>query len=207
MLSQIFASQRLPKQCQIQCQMHGVTIAPSATLPSHQLNTEREVTKVNRYGKFLLLAAILLTTAFAVPVGAAEKVVPLSGTLQATESIAGGAPGFFVAIGSGGGIATHLGRFTITWTFTVNMAEGTGTGPLTFTAANGDQLFATAVGSSEPTNTPGVFRIQEIFTISGGTGRFLNAQGSMTTDRLTDLNTGLTSGSFYGTITSPGSAK
>jgi hypothetical protein len=163
--------------------------------------------EVNRYVKFLLISAMLLMTAFTMPAGAAEKFVPISGTLQATESIAGGAPGFFVATGSGGGIATHLGRFTITWTFTVDMALGTGTGPLTFTAANGDQVHATAVGSSEPTSTPGVFRISETFTITGGTGRFLNAQGSIRTDRLTDLNTGLTSGSFYGTITATGSAK
>jgi hypothetical protein len=153
------------------------------------------------------LAMAVLLTALAVP-AAAQKLVPFSGSLHANESIANApTPGFFVATGSGGGIATHLGRFTITWSFTVNIAEGTGLGPLVFTAANGDEIFANAVGGSEPANTPGIFRVREIFTISGGTGRFLNAQGTVITDRLTDLNTGFTSGSFHGTITSPGSAK
>jgi hypothetical protein len=158
---------------------------------------------------YLPVAAVLLTAAIAGRSAAAEKYVPFSGSLQATEPFIfqGPPPGFLLVSGSGGGIATHLGRFTITWSFTVNVADGTGTGPLVFTAANGDKILATASGESEPTNTPGVFRIHEVFTITGGTGRFSNAQGSLRTDRLTDLNTGFTSGSFYGTITSPGSAK
>ena len=60
----------------------------------------------------------------------------------------------------------------------------------------------TAVGQSEPTSTPGVFRIVEIQTVTGGTGRFSGAKGSFTVERLIDLTTGLTSGSFHGTITS-----
>jgi hypothetical protein len=89
----------------------------------------------------------------------------------------------------------------------VILADGTGSGPVRYIAANGDQIFMTAVGQSEPTVTPGVFRITEINTITGGTGRFAGAKGSFMVERLTDLNTGLTSGSFHGTITSPGSAK
>ena len=141
------------------------------------------------------------------PVWAAEKLVPFSGTLQAAEAATFPSPGTLVADGSGGGIATHLGRFTLTWKFTVNLADGTGSGPVRFIAANGDEIFYTAKGASEPTSTPGVFRIVEVQTITGGTGRFANAKGSFIVERLTDLNTGFTSGSFSGTITSPGSAK
>src|SRR5437867_5013609 len=90
--------------------------------------------------------------------------------------------------------------------FTVNLADGTGSGPVHFIAANGDAIFTMAAGESEPTSTPGVFRIVEIRTITGGTGRFANAKGSITVERLTDLNTGFTSGSFHGTITSTRSA-
>jgi hypothetical protein len=175
----------------------------------HRINaalTERQKKmKISRL--FLPVAAVLLTAALAGP-AAAQKFVPFSGSLQANEvPEPAPPPGFLVVNGSGGGIATHLGRFTITWHFTVNLADGTGSGALVLTGANGDQVFATAVGESAPTTTPGVFRIREVFTITGGTGRFSNAQGSVVTDRLTDLNTGFTSGSFHGTITSPGSAK
>jgi hypothetical protein len=143
------------------------------------------------------------------PVWAAEKLVPFSGTLQAAEAATFPSPGTLVADGSGGGIATHLGRFTITWHFTVNLVDGTGSGPVRFTAANGDEIFTTAAGTSGPTDTPGVFRIVEIQTIVGGTGRFAGAKGSFVVERLADLNTNpsFTSGSFHGTITSPGSAQ
>ena len=156
----------------------------------------------------LPMAAILLTVALAGQAVAADKLVPFSGSLHAKESIVlqGVPPGTFVADGSGGGIATLLGLFTLTWKFTVIIADGTGSGPVHFVAANGDEIFTTSAGTSEPTSTPGVFHIVEVQTITGGTGRFANAKGSFIVDRLTDLNTGLTSGSFHGTVTSPGSA-
>jgi hypothetical protein len=147
--------------------------------------------------------------ALAGPGVAGDKLVPFKGSLNATETIVfnpGSPPVSFVADGTGDGIATHLGQFTLTWEFTVILADGTGSGPVRFTAANGDELFATAAGTSEPTSTPGVFHIMEVQTITGGTGRFANAKGTFIVDRFTDLNTGLTSGSFNGNITSPGEA-
>ena len=157
---------------------------------------------------YLPMAAMLLTTALARP-AAAQKLVPFSGTLQAAEAATFPSPGTLVADGSGGGIATLLGRFTIAWHFTVNLADGTGSGPVRFTAANGDEIFTTVAGTSRPTDTPGVAHITEIQTIIGGTGRFAGATGSFTVERLVDLTTNpsLTSGSFSGAITSPGSAK
>jgi hypothetical protein len=158
---------------------------------------------------YLPVAAILLTAALAGPAPSAEKYVPFKGSLQVYEQIVFPDPptGFFLVSGSGGGIATHLGRFTVTWEFAVNVADGRGTGPVHFVGANGDSIFTTTAGESEPTSTPGVFHIVEVQTITGGTGRFANASGVFTVDRLTDLNTGFTSGSFHGSITSPGSTK
>ena len=152
--------------------------------------------------------AVLLTAALARPAAAApDKQVPFSGSMQGTEG--GGVPqgGFVLVNGSGAGIATHLGRFTMTWAVTVNLSNGTATGSFHFTAANGDTVDTSIAGSSEPTPTPEVFRITEINTITSGTGRFANAQGTFIMERLTDLNTGFTSGSFHGTITPPGAAK
>jgi hypothetical protein len=153
--------------------------------------------------------AVTNTSMWAGPAATGDKLVPFKGSLNATETIVfnpGSPPVSFVADGIGGGVATHLGRFTLTWEFTVLLADGTGTGPVHFIAANGDEIFTTAAGTSEPTSTPGVFHIVEVQTITGGTGRFANAKGTFIVDRFTDLNTGLTSGSFDGTITSPGEA-
>ena len=161
---------------------------------------------ITRTSIYLPIAAMLLTAALTGPAVAAEKLVPFSGSLQAHESVVfqgGPPPGTFLVDGSGGGIATHLGRFTLTWKCTLDII---GHGPIQFIAANGDKIFIEGVGRGEPTDTPGVFRITEINTITGGTGRFANAKGSFTVERLTDLNTGFTSGSFHGAITAPGSS-
>ena len=157
---------------------------------------------------YLRLVATLLIGARLGSAAGADKQVPFSGSLQAKENsvFQGPPPGFLLVDASGSGIATHLGQFTSTWKFVVNLADGTGTGTVVFIAANGDNVFTTVLGRSEPTDTPGVFHVVEIQTITGGAGRFQGAKGSFIVDRLTDLTTGLTSGSFRGTITSPGAA-
>jgi hypothetical protein len=154
----------------------------------------------------LPFAVVLLTAALAGPAAAAEKPVPFSGSLQGREIDTVQPPSTLQVDGSGTGIATHIGQFTVTWVDTVNLVNNLGVGSIHLIGANGDSILATTVGQAEPTGTPGVFRVVEIMTITGGTGRFANAQGSFTLERLVDLNTGLTSGSFHGTITSPGSA-
>jgi len=88
----------------------------------------------------------------------------------------------------------------------VNLADRTATGFAELIAANGDTILTTFTGSSELTATPGVTSITEINTITGGTGRYAGAQGSFTVERLVNLATGFTSGSFHGTITSPRAA-
>ena len=73
------------------------------------------------------------------------------------------------------------------------------------TASESSQTIPIA-GQGEPTDTPGLSRFVEINIITGGTGRFAGAKGSFTLERLVDLATGFTSGSFHGTITSAGAA-
>jgi hypothetical protein len=152
------------------------------------------------------IAAMLLTAALAVS-AAAQKQVPFKGSLQGQEidTPQGGPPPTTLSVnGSATGIATHVGQFSFTYQVTVTLASGTATGSANLIAANGDIVYTTIVGSSEMTATPGVSSITEINTITGGTGRFARAQGSFTVERLVNLATGLTSGSFHGTITSPG---
>jgi hypothetical protein len=146
---------------------------------------------------YLALVAMFVTLAL-VGSAAAQKGVSFHGTLQGVETDVVTFPTVSVE-GSRTGIATHLGRFTVTWEATVNLVDGSGSGSFHFIAANGDSIFTEDVGQAEPTDTPGVLRIVEINTITGGTGRFEGATGSFTLERLLDP-TGLTSGSFDGTI-------
>ena len=154
----------------------------------------------------LLIAALILTAGLAVP-AAAQQLVPFNGAMQGHEidTPQGGPPPTTVlADGSVRGIATLVGEFSLDYRLTVNLADGTAKGSAQLIAANGDSIFTTIVGSSEPSGTPGVLSITEINTITGGTGRFAGATGTFTTVRLVNLATGFTSGSFHGMITSPG---
>jgi hypothetical protein len=161
------------------------------------------ITKTNI---LLSIAAASLTVAFAVP-AAAQKQVPFKGAIQGTEidTPQGGPPPATLSVsGNVSGVATELGQFSFTYQLTVKLADGTATGTAVLIAANRDSIFATVAGSSELTATPGVASITEIDTITGGTGRFVGVTGSFTVERLVNLVTGVTAGSFHGAITSPG---
>lgn len=151
-----------------------------------------------------LRTATILTLALAC-VAAAEAQVPFKGTLQGQETdlSQGNPPTQILVDGDVTGVATQLGRFTMTYKVTVSLPAGTSTGSAELTAANGDIIFTTIVGLGVPTDTPGLNRIVEINTITGGTGRFAGAQGSFVVDRLVDLTNqpATTFGSFQGTIT------
>jgi hypothetical protein len=150
------------------------------------------------------IALVLL--AMTVTAAAAQKQVPFKGSMQGQEidtPEGGPPPTTLSADGSATGMATLVGQFSFSYQLTVNLANGTATGSGHLIAANGDSVDTTIAGSSE-TTTPGVVSITEIDTITGGTGRFSGAQGSFTVERLVNLETGFTSGSFHGAITSPG---
>ena len=128
---------------------------------------------------------------------AAQNQVPFKGTFQGSDTVA---PPTITTRATGTG--THLGQFSFAHVITFPAL----TGSSHWVAANGDSIDTTIAGSGEPTDTPGIIRITDIQTISGGTGRFAGAQGSFTVERLASVVTFLTSGSFHGTITSPGAA-
>jgi hypothetical protein len=114
------------------------------------------------------------------------------------------APPFLLATGTGEGTATHLGRFTATYEATANLATSAATGTYRFTAANGDLLVATFVGSAVAIE-PGLERFTEVLTIVSGTGRFAAAAGTITMVRLVSINyaagTSTATGSMEGEIT------
>ena len=147
---------------------------------------------------YLQMTALLLTAALAGP-ASAGKSVPFKGSVQAVESYDIQFPTMFVDT-SGTGNATHLGRFTVTWEFTVNLVTTEGIGSAHFIAANVDSVFTESTATGSPTETLNSFIVVESHTITGGTGRFAGATGSFTLERLVSIVTGVTSGSFNGTI-------
>ena len=74
---------------------------------------------------------------------------------------------------------SHLGRTDVYGVQDIVFATGTQNGTRTFTAANGDVLYAVNSGTSSP-GGPGLVNFVTTITIVGGTGRFANATGQMT---------------------------
>ena len=116
---------------------------------------------------------------------AAQHQVPFKGTFQGSDT----------------------GRYSFTHVITFPPPL---TGSAHWIAANGDSIDTTSVIVSSVLG-PVVRTNTENHTITGGTGRFSGAQGSFTVVRThvlapSDDGTHVTSGSFDGTITSPGAA-
>lgn len=126
--------------------------------------------------------------------------LPFNGRLDGVYTLAFPGPTTLVVSGEGTGNATQLGRFTFEYDETVDLTTGTGAGTYEFTAANGDTLTAHWTGYGLPTETPTVLLVIENATITGGTGRFANASGSFTIERLFDFVTNSGGGSIEGTV-------
>lgn len=144
----------------------------------------------------LALAFVALSPA-AAPAATGHQV-PFKGSWHSVETSTVQFPTENVVL-EGTGNATHLGRFTVEAHLVINLGDGSGGGTEVFTAANGDIVNATGTGQATPA-APGFVTIVESLTITGGTGRFANATGSYTLTRLLNISTGVSTGSFDGTI-------
>lgn len=125
--------------------------------------------------------------------------LPFKGTLEGGYALEFAGPTLLVT-GEGTGNATQLGRFTFEYDEVVDLATGEGSGTYELTAANGDTLRADWTGHGVPTEDPTVLLIIENATVSGGTGRFANASGSFTVERLFSFVTNSGPGSIEGTM-------
>jgi hypothetical protein len=127
--------------------------------------------------------------------------LPFRGTLEASEVHTGAFPVLHSVL-TGTGQATHLGRYSAGFVFDITIggtAPSTTTGTFTLTAANGDSISGTFTGTGIVAN--GFVTIVENATITEGTGRFANATGSFTVNRLGSQSTLLSSGTLSnGTI-------
>ena len=123
----------------------------------------------SRRSTFVLVAAASLS--FTLPVSAARPV-PFRGSVDITVTGAEPTPDGLLLTGIGTGKATHLGKFTREEQLLLQ-ADGTFTGTVVFTAANGDRLVVNTTGGfTSPTTAVGTYSIVD------GTGRFANATGT-----------------------------
>jgi hypothetical protein len=94
---------------------------------------------------------------------------------------------------------THLGQTDFYGEQDINFGAGTQSGWRRLTAANGDELYFTHVGTSAPAG-PGLVRFVAQMTFTGGTGRFAGATGSAQGTGMANLITRSSSVTIAGTI-------
>jgi hypothetical protein len=133
-----------------------------------------------------------------VAVSATAAETPFKGKVNAVETGTIVGPTRFL-VRDGGGTATQLGKYTEHITMQINLPTRHSMGDATFTAANGDTLTATVEGQATPAS-PGMLSIVEVYSITGGTGRFADATGSFTLHSTAIQATGVSSGTFSGAI-------
>jgi hypothetical protein len=160
------------------------------------------MSSIRRLSAISGVLVLILLLAVVAPAAAAHQVT-FKGWLAGNVTVTPLTPGLEAVLIEATGNATHLGKFTFDGPHVVNLALRTGTGTYEFTAANGDRLNAEFTGLAT-LEAPTVVTIHETGIISGGTGRFAGATGSFTVDRTFYLDSGLTVGSFEGTISSVG---
>ena len=112
---------------------------------------------------------VVALTALAVP-AAAGTAVPFKGRVQGAETSTLIDPTHLSVTRENTGNATHLGRFTAVEHFVVDLTTLTATGTEVFTVANGDLVFATTFGVATPILGTTNLSLEEVVTITGGTG-------------------------------------
>jgi hypothetical protein len=133
------------------------------------------------------------------PVSAGDQV-PFKGTLAGTASITPLTPPMVAVRIEATGTATYLGRFTLEAPHVVNQATLTAVGTYLITAANGDTITANLAGTATMVDPPNVVAITETATVTGGTGRFAGATGTIQVERVFNRATGVTTGTLQGWI-------
>ena len=160
------------------------------------------------YHRFTLRLALAALAVLGLAGAASAQVqVPFKGSLEGTYTAVPADPSNPLILNvqlDAAGEASQLGAFTYDFPHVVDRTAipSTGTGISTFTTANGDQVFAKISGEATLI-VPGLLHGVEKGIITGGTGRFVNASGSFTIERLIDQAGGTTIGSFEGTISTP----
>ena len=137
-----------------------------------------KVHKLTSFGVALGCAAVII---FGTAAGNPPRTVPLDGTFGTTfKLIPTATPGVFDNPIEGVGNVRWLGPCTVTIVQTADFRANPPTlvSEWVLTFANGEQLNVSSTGTGTPLeNNPTFFNLAGGGTITGGTGRFVNATG------------------------------
>jgi hypothetical protein len=168
--------------------------------------------KIFRVKKRLMIvgAASAVALALGGSAGASADSVPFGATFSGTVTATPCAPLTICLAGTSEGVATHLGRATMTTHAVVHITFATCPGGIittfsetaTLTAANGDTL--ELAGSGTACAGGGQSTATAILTVTEGAGRFAGVTGSLSEQIFHDLASGFDRVVLSGRISAPG---
>jgi hypothetical protein len=145
---------------------------------------------------FVLLGRTVLGTAAAADSRQLTRL-QFKGTAQALDVYGASYPMVSLSA-SGSGIATELGQFTLVYKGAINLTDLSTVEVAQFAGPNGNSIDMTGVGQAAETARPGVYNLVQIYKVTGGTGRFIGAKGTVTVNRIVNMASGLTYSTFDG---------
>lgn len=152
----------------------------------------------------VVLALIIGQAALANLAFGADEV-PFKGSDRGGFQLPGACPGGNLerVVINGTGHATQLGAYAYAATECFDPVSGAFAGSSTLTAANGDALTGTYEGQVSVTGDPNVIAYEEELEVTGGTGRFAGATGTLQVAGLANLLTLEYNQTLTGTLSRP----
>jgi hypothetical protein len=173
------------------------------------ISQTKEKTMTHNTWKLSVALTVLAVAGLAAPV-LAQQAVPFRGIYRAKNSITPTAvPGVLRVQDEGTGHALHLGNSAVTDDLLLDarVVPSPVSGTITFTAANGDQVFAKVTAMASPPDAKGLVYFTGSFVISGGTGRFRGATGGAVLQGINNAAAMTTEFRFSGTIAARGAGR
>ena len=151
---------------------------------------------------FALLGQTILGTPASAAASAQFTRLQFQGKAQSPEMYGASYPIISVSA-TGSGIATEIGQFALIYKEELNQTDLSTVETAQFVGLNGNSLNVTGVGQATVTATSGIYNLIEIYKVTGGTGRFAGARGTITVNRTMDMTNGQTSSTFDGYLLIP----
>jgi hypothetical protein len=153
------------------------------------------------FGSFAMLLALTLAPCAAL----ADDGAPLEGVFAVNFTSTPSSPGLFDITANGIGILSNVGSasFQLQKTFDTTLKVPTFYGTFTMTALNGDTLtgtYAAVVGWGSAPDSIGNGAFSGQLTLTGGTGRYQGATGTVSFSALANGKTGQAVYSFKGVM-------